>query len=70
MKMKVQHHKQQQSCKTKCPFTDQKTQQKSAPVGLSLSHLKFIIPNFFADEECAEENKCPDETQTQLELVL
>ena len=66
MKMKVQHHKQQQSCKTKC----QKTQQKSAPVGLTLSHLKFIIPNFFADEECAEENKCPEETQTQLELVL
>ena len=34
--------------------TDQKTQKKSGPVALCLSHLKSVISNFFVDKECAE----------------
>ena len=53
MKTKVQHCKQQQRSKRNVCSTDQKTQQKSSPVGLHLKHLRFIISHFFVDEECA-----------------
>ena len=54
MKTKIQHHKQLQSCKKNVCSTDQKTKEKSFPVGLRLNHLTFIISQFFVDEECAE----------------